>query len=205
MDYILAIMEKLATRGRPREFEIEQALATALRVFWDKGYEGASISDLTEAMGLTRPSLYAAFGNKEELFKQALDLYETEKLSYVGNALAAETAKGVAERFLYGSIENITGECPGCLGVIASVNSRGGTSEISDDIQRRAQSSSDALLARMQRAVDEGDFSTSIDADTITRYLMTVLQGMSVQAGSGASRAELEQVACTTLAMWPSR
>ena len=159
-------MEKLATRGRPREFEIEQALAAALQVFWDKGYEGASISDLTGAMGITRPSLYAAFGNKEELFKQALDLYET---------------------------------------VIASVNCRGGTSDISDDVQRRAQSSSEALLTRMQRAIDEGDFPTAIDAETITRYLMTILQGMSVQAGSGANRHELEQVAETTLAMWPSR
>tara|TARA_R110000822_G_scaffold150582_3_gene289674 strand:+ start:599 stop:1207 length:609 start_codon:yes stop_codon:yes gene_type:complete len=202
---MIAIMEKLATRGRPREFEIEQALAAALQVFWDKGYEGASISDLTGAMGITRPSLYAAFGNKEELFKQALDLYETEKLSYVGRALEAETAKGVAERFLYGSIENITGDCPGCLGVIASVNCRGGTSDISDDVQRRAQSSSEALLTRMQRAIDEGDFPTAIDAETITRYLMTILQGMSVQAGSGANRHELEQVAETALAMWPSR
>lgn len=198
-------MEKLATRGRPREFDTHEALAAALAVFWDKGYDGASLTDLTEAMGITRPSLYAAFGNKEELFKQALDLYEEEKLAYVAQALEADSAKQVAERFLFGSIENITGDCPGCLGVIASVNCRSGTSEISNDVNRRAQSSKAALVARMQRAIDEGDFNAPTDADTITRYLMAVLQGISVQAGSGAERSELEQVAATALSMWPSR
>ena len=73
-----------ACRGRPREFDVDQALASALRVFWTRGYDGASLSDLTEAMGITKPSLYAAFGNKESLFKKALDLYEREKLAYVG-------------------------------------------------------------------------------------------------------------------------
>src|SRR5690606_39630614 len=97
-------MEKLATRGRPREFDVEDALAAALRVFWAKGYEGASLTDLTDAMAITRPSLYAAFGNKEALFKQALDLYETEKLAYVKGALAAPTAKSVVQRMLAGTI-----------------------------------------------------------------------------------------------------
>ena len=82
-------MEKLAIRGRPREFDTDDALGAALRVFWQKGYEGASLSDLTDAMGITRPSLYAAFGNKENLFRQALDLYEKDKLAYIGEAVAA--------------------------------------------------------------------------------------------------------------------
>ena len=80
-----------AVRGRPREFDVEEALAAALHVFWEKGYEGASLTDLTEAMGITRPSLYAAFGNKEDLFKRALDLYEREKLAYVGASRARPT------------------------------------------------------------------------------------------------------------------
>ncbi|MET0272778.1 MAG: helix-turn-helix domain-containing protein, partial [Phenylobacterium sp.] len=89
-------LEKVPIRGRPREFCVDQALAAALRVFWTKGYEGASMTDLTEAMGVTRPSLYAAFGNKEALFKKALDLYEHDKLAYIGAALEAPTARGVA-------------------------------------------------------------------------------------------------------------
>ena len=79
-----------ACRGRPREFCVDHALAQALRVFWEKGYEGTSLSDLTEAMGITRPSLYAAFGNKEALFRKALDLYEREKLAYIQQALGQD-------------------------------------------------------------------------------------------------------------------
>ena len=86
-------MQKLATKGRPREFDIETALGAALRVFWTKGYEGASLTELTEAMGVTRPSLYAAFGNKEALFSQALDLYEKDKLAYIGQAIEQPTAR----------------------------------------------------------------------------------------------------------------
>ena len=86
--------------GRPREFDVEEALSAALKVFWRKGYEGASLTDLTEAMGITRPSLYCAFGNKEALFKKALDLYEREKLCFIDGALAAPTAAGyIADLF----------------------------------------------------------------------------------------------------------
>src|SRR5690606_1349112 len=158
-------MEKLAVRGRPREFDVEEALAAALHVFWEKGYEGASLTDLTEAMGITRPSLYAAFGNKEALFKRALDLYETEKLAYVQSALEAPTARGVAQRMLEGTIENITSECRGCLGVVASVSCGTLNSPIQQDIRARAQSSRDAMIERMQRAIDEGDFSLPITAE----------------------------------------
>src|SRR6476659_10099375 len=96
-------------KGRPREFCVEEALAQALRVFWSKGYEGASLTDLTEAMGITRPSLYAAFGNKEALFKKTLDLYERDKLAYVGKSLAQPTARKVAESMLRGAVDNMTG------------------------------------------------------------------------------------------------
>src|SRR4249919_1298252 len=114
--------EALAIRGRPREFCVDYALAQALRVFWSKGYEGSSLNDLTEAMGITRPSLYAAFGNKEALFRKTLDLYESEKLAYVGKALAEPTARGVAEAMLRGAVEAMTGENDphGCLRVIAT-------------------------------------------------------------------------------------
>lgn len=197
-------MEKVATRGRPREFDVEDALAAALRVFWAKGYEAASLTDLTEAMAITRPSLYAAFGNKEALFKQALDLYETEKLAYVKGALEAPSAKAVAQRMLAGAIDNVTSECRGCLGVIASVGCSNEESPIRDDIRARAQSSRRALVERMQRAIDEGDFAIPVDAEAMTNYLMALLQGISVQAGAGASRADLERLADAAQAIWPS-
>ena len=194
-----------AARGRPREFDVEEALAAALRVFWEKGYDGASLTDLTEAMGVTRPSLYAAFGNKEALFKRALDLYESEKLAYVGAALAAPTAKGVAERLLEGTIANVTSECPGCLGVIASVSCRSPDSPIQQDVRELARTTRAAMVDRMQRAIDEGDFIVPVEAEAMTQYLMAVLQGLAVQASGGASREQLRQVADATLAIWPGR
>ena len=180
-------------------------MAAALRVFWEKGYDGASLTDLTEAMGITRPSLYAAFGNKEELFKRALDLYETEKLAYVRSALEAPTARGVAQRLLEGTITNITSECPGCLGVIASVSCRSPNSPIQKDVKALAQTTRCAMIERMQRAIDEGDFTVPVEAEPMTQYLMAVLQGLAVQAGAGASREQLQQVAEATLAVWPGR
>jgi len=194
-----------AARGRPREFDTEEALAAALRVFWEKGYDGASLTDLTEAMGITRPSLYAAFGNKEALFKRALDLYETEKLAYVRRALDAPTARGVVQRLLDGAIKNMTSECPGCLGVIVSVSCGSTESPIQQDVRARAQSARAAMVERLQRAIDEGDFTLSVSAEAMTQYLMAVMQGLAVQAGTGATCEQLQQVAEATLAVWPSR
>lgn len=203
--YVTDMNTMTATRGRPREFDTETALAAALRMFWEKGYDGASLTDLTEAMGITRPSLYAAFGNKEALFKHALDLYESEKLAYVGTALSAPTARGVAQRLLEGTINNVTSECPGCLGVMASVGCNSPSSPIQQDIRSRAQSSHAAMVARFQQAIDDGDFTSSASAEAMTNYLTAVLQGLAVQAGAGANREQLQQIADATLANWPGR
>lgn len=204
--YVPPDMETVtAVRGRPREFDVQEALAAALRVFWERGYDGASLTDLTEAMGITRPSLYAAFGNKDELFKRALDLYEKEKLAYIRGALEAPTARGVAQRLLEGTIENITSECPGCLGVITAVSCRSPDSPIREDIRARTHTLRSAMVERMQRGIDEGDFTTPVEAEAMTRYLLAVVQGISVQAGSGAGREELQKVAEATLAIWPGR
>lgn len=198
-------MEKVASRGRPREFDTELALGAALRVFWAKGYEGASLSDLTDEMGITRPSLYAAFGNKEALFRQALDLYERDKLTYIGDAIKAPTARDVAERLLMGSVDAATtGDCKGCMGVIASVACQSVEPSIRDDVNARAESSRRAIIARMQQAIDAGEFRVATEAEAITRYLLAIMQGISVQAQSGASREELLQVADSALLSWPS-
>lgn len=198
-------MEKVASRGRPREFDTELALGAALRVFWAKGYEGASLCDLTDEMGITRPSLYAAFGNKEALFRQALDLYERDKLTYIGDAIEAPTARAVAERLLMGSVDAATtGDCKGCMGVIASVACQSVEPSIRDDVNARAESSRRAIIARMQQAIDAGEFRVATEAEAITRYLLAIMQGISVQAQSGASREELLQVADSALLSWPS-
>jgi len=200
-------MEQLAIRGRPREFCTDAALATALRLFWSKGYEGTSLTDLTEAMGITRPSLYAAFGNKEQLFRQALDLYEREKMAYVGQALEQPTARAVAKRLLEGALANVTGdrEPHGCLGVIASTACGAEAECIREEVLKRGRIVQEAMIERMQRAIDEGDFTGPANAEAITKYLSAIAQGMSVQAGAGATRQELEAVVEMTLATWPSR
>ncbi|TPE63720.1 TetR/AcrR family transcriptional regulator [Sandaracinobacter neustonicus] len=193
-------------KGRPREFCTDRALAAALQVFWSKGYEGASLTDLTEAMGITRPSLYAAFGNKEALFRKTLDLYETEKLDYVGKALAEPTARAVAEHFMRGALENQTrkSEPHGCLDVIASVACGEEAASIREEVLARGATARRKLVERMQRARDEGDLPEQIDPESITSYLYAVLQGMAVQAGAGASREELERLVETALLIWPS-
>jgi AcrR family transcriptional regulator len=198
-------MEKLAIRGRPREFDVDDALAAALRVFWVKGYDSASMTDLTEAMGITRPSLYAAFGNKEDLFKQALDLYEREKLAYIGEALGAPTTKGVVSYLLNGAIELVSGDCRGCMGVMATVTCGAEDSSIRRHIEGIGQKTHNQLVERIERGIAEGDFSGPADPQALTNYIKTVLQGLSVQARSGVSRAELESVAQAAMAIWPSR
>ncbi|GMM93498.1 TetR/AcrR family transcriptional regulator [Qipengyuania sp. MTN3-11] len=199
-------MEKLATRGRPREFDTDEALGAALLVFWQKGYEGTTLSDLTDAMGITRPSLYAAFGNKENLFRQALDLYEKDKLAYIGEAVAAPTARAVAETLLLGSVDVATGgECRGCMGVIASVACQSVEPSIRDDVNARAESAKQLIVDRMQQAIDNREFTVPTDATAMTRYILALMQGISVQAQSGASREELMQVTESALLSWPSR
>jgi AcrR family transcriptional regulator len=177
-----------------------------LRVFWSKGYEGTSLNDLTEAMGITRPSLYAAFGNKESLFRKALDLYEREKLEYIGRALEQPTARGVAEVLLRGAVHNASsGDEPrGCLGVITSVACGEEAKSIREDVLKRGAVAKRALIERLQRAKEEGDLPAHIEIEALTNLLNAIVQGICIQAGSGATRDELNRLVDTGLAMWPT-
>ncbi|UYY59264.1 TetR/AcrR family transcriptional regulator [Sphingomonas sp. S2-65] len=194
-----------AVRGRPREFDPETALAAALRVFWSKGYEGASLSDLTEAMGITRPSLYASFGNKEALFKMALDLYEREKLDYIGEALKERTARQVAEHLLRSALEMQMSNCDpkGCMGVINAVACGAEAESIRAEVIERGRLAKHGIIARFERAKAEGDLPADSDAVGLTSYLTAIMQGLAVQAGAGASCTDLKALIDTSLAMWP--
>lgn len=194
-------------KGRPREFCTGAALAAALRVFWAKGYDAASLTDLTEALGITRPSLYAAFGNKEALFHKALDLYEAEKLEYMRGALNQPTARGVAEYLLRGALDAQTGrgEPHGCMGVINSMACGPEAQSIREALLARRASSQAALIERFARARDEGDLPAQIDPVGLTSVLYALFLGMSVQAGAGATREDLARLVDTALTMWPGR
>ena len=195
-----------AHKGRPREFCVDRALASALSVFWSKGYEGASMADLTEAMGITKPSLYAAFGNKEQLFRRALDLYESEKLAYIGAALAAPTSREVVERLMRGAVTNMTSSCGprGCLGVINSVACGAEAESIREEVVARADSSRRAMVDRLAQAQAQGDLPAKVNIEGLTSFVICVLQGMAVQAGNGASPEELGRLVDTALLAWPT-
>lgn len=195
-------------KGRPREFDPDVALAAALRVFWRRGYEGASMAELTAEMGLTKPSLYGAFGNKESLFRKALDLYEREKLGYMRTALEAESSRAVAERLLHGALamqQSTCGDPKGCLNVISTVACGTEAESVREEVLARSESAKRALVERFERARAEGDLPESTDPAALARYLSAVMQGLAVQAGGGASCADLKGIVDTTLASWPGR
>ncbi|WP_373276300.1 TetR/AcrR family transcriptional regulator [Sphingomonas agri] len=198
--------DSICVRGRPREFCVDAALARALEVFWSKGYDGASLNDLTDAMGINRPSMYAAFGNKEELFKKALDLYEREKMAYIGRALDQPTARLVAETMLRGAIDVACGgdQPHGCLRVINSVACSPEAGSIRHEIVERGKAGRASLAARFERAKAEGDIPDHVDPQGLTGVLVAMLQGISLQASQGAPREELERLADTSLSLWPS-
>ncbi|WP_380786007.1 TetR/AcrR family transcriptional regulator [Sphingomonas sp. R86521] len=194
-------------KGRPREFDLDEALSAALRVFWRNGYEAASMTELTAAMGITKPSLYAAFGNKEALFHKALDLYEREKLAYMTSALEAPTARGVAERLLRGALAIQTSNCDpkGCLGVISVAACGIEAESIKAEVVKRRASSEAAIIRRFERAIAEGDVPDGLTAPGLVRYLIALMQGLALQSGSGATCSELEQLVDTSLVVWPTK
>jgi AcrR family transcriptional regulator len=199
-------MEKLVTRGRPREFDLDKALDRALKVFWRKGYEGASLPELTKAMRINRPSLYAAFGNKEALFKRAIDRYAEGPAAFGRDALQQLTAKAVAERLLGGTIDLVAGSRNprGCFmvqGALACGDSADGARR---ELARRRDASMTGLCKRFERAVVEGDLPSDANPGDLARFVTTVMQGIAVQAASGASREELERTASIALRAWPT-
>ena len=178
-----------------------------MRVFWRKGYQGTSLSDLTGAMGINRPSLYAAFGNKEELFRKVLDRYGRGPASHISDALQAPTAKEVAATILYGTADLLSDpdHPPGCLSVNAIVVGGKQTDAVCQEMAARRCRAVDALKNRFARAKKEGDLPSTADPASLALFVLTITQGMSVYAASGANRSALRQVADLAMQAWPSQ
>ena len=206
MVYILIGMKRekvTSALGRPRAFDVEKALDRAMEVFWRRGYLGTSLSDLTEAMGINRPSLYAAFGNKESLFRKALDHYAKGPSSYLSEALQEPTARAVVERLLHGVVDLLTDpRTPTtCLWVHGALSC--GDDPLREAFAAQRAAGQAALSTRLKRAVADGDLPPDSDADTLARYVQTVNFGLTVQASTGATRKELLRTVEVALKTWP--
>lgn len=190
--------------GRPREFDMNEALDGALKVFWQKGYEGASLPDLTKAMGINRPSLYAAFGNKEDLFRKALDRYTEKAAESLRRTLDEPTARAGVEKLLYKIADACA--CPetprGCL-LVQALSCSDETQPIRQELIARRAATESALRRRFERALAEGELPATVSAADLARYVATVIQGMAVQSASGASPEDLRSVADTALKAFP--
>jgi AcrR family transcriptional regulator len=192
--------------GRPRGFDADEALDRALEVFWRQGYEGASLSDLTAAMGISRTSMYAAFGNKRDLFDKALARYAKVDMAYTGDALAAPTARKVVELFLSENVKAVTapGRPPGCFCIQSGLSCGLDNAEVSAALARSRKEGELAMRDRFRRAIQEGDLAPENDPDGLARYIMTVSEGLAVHAAAGATRQELAQVADIALRAFPA-
>jgi len=194
-----------APLGRPRGFDTDRALDRALAIFWRDGYEGASLPALTKAMGINRPSLYAAFGNKETLFRKALARYDRGPAGYTYKALKQPTARGVVEALLKGIVALLSKpQNPGgCLMVQGALACGENGKRVREELASLRAAGVAAMRRRFQRAIDEGDLPANADASGLARFVATVMHGLAVQAASGASRKELVRVKDMVLRMWP--
>jgi AcrR family transcriptional regulator len=195
----------MAERGRPRGFDRDAALAKAMELFWARGYEGASISDLTAAMGIASPSLYAAFGSKEALFREALALYAaTENDGIWGGVEAAPTAREACEGMLMATARMFTrpDKPSGCLVVLSALHASELNETVRAELVRGRAGTVDILEARLRRGQTEGDVLATTDVRAVATYLAAVQQGMSIQARDGADQTTLERIARATMAGW---
>jgi len=191
--------------GRVRLFDADEALDRALEVFWSRGYEGATLPELTKAMGINRPSLYAAFGNKEQLFHKALDRYQTGPQSFLSEALTKPTARAVVEAIFSGflKMQRDRSGSRGCMTVSGALACGEQAEPVRRELARVREATVAALRDRFDRAAHEGDLPAGTDRATLARYVATVLNGLAVQAASGATKKEMQQVAAMAMRAWP--
>ena len=192
--------------ARPRAFDEEEALDRAMELFWRHGYEGTSLSDLTAAMGINRPSLYAAFGNKEALFQRVIERYIAGPAAGLSVALALPTAREAIETMLryYAEAPGVAGRPAGCLLVNAALRCSAESVPVRASLSRHRVASMTALRRRFERARREGEVPAEASPADLARYFWTVLEGMAVQATDGATTAQLREVARLAMLAWPA-
>lgn len=192
---------KPARRGRPPEFEESSALDASMRVFWENGYEGATLSKLTTAMGITRSSMFAAFGNKEALFKKAFARYIDEYQTYMRVAIEKPTVRETIEAALRGTVEFLStpGHPKGCLSVHGALATGDEADPIKQWLIQARKQGWNVAKERFERAKQSGELGKDCDPAALARYVSTLIQGLGVQGASGATKAELNKVVNTAL------
>jgi AcrR family transcriptional regulator len=194
------------SRGRPRSFDVEAALERAMQVFWEQGYESTSIADLTKAMNINPPSLYAAFGDKERLFLAAVERYE-HKVGQAPEAILndAPTARAAIEQLLEEAAREFTNRAhpPGCMIIMSATTCSAGAAHVQAALASLRRSTESALKARIERGVAERELPVGTETGALARFFVTVLEGMSIQARDGASRKSLLATAATAMRAWP--
>ena len=190
--------------GRPLSFDRDAALHAAMLTFWRHGYESTSVADLTAAMGITPPSLYAAFGDKKRLFRETVALYLSGEPPEATIA-AAPSARAAAERLLTASAEGVTGDNTptGCLLATSALSCSTAAADVQAEIAAIRHGIEGALRARIQKDIDRGALPADTDADALAGHMMAMTQGLSTLARDGASREKLLRVAAQAMQVWP--
>lgn len=195
-------------RGRPRGFDREAALAQATRLFWEHGYEGTSIADLTRTLGISPPSLYAAFGDKRTLFTEVVDRYGETYGAFIGRSLEEESdaRAGFARMLREAAATYADPHHPsGCLVVTAAINCSAQNADVEQDLRERRVANVRTFEKRLAAAEKAGALPGGVEPHALAVYFAAVIQGMSQQARDGASTAQLERVAELAMSVWPER
>jgi AcrR family transcriptional regulator len=204
---IADVKKEEGVMGRPREFDADAALEKAMRLFWAKGYEGTSVADLTGTLGISRPSLYAAFGDKQSLFRAALERYAAGPAGYVAVALGKATAREVAEHFLRGAadLQASTRNPGGCLTVNGAIACGDEAEPVRQALSAHRTAGVGLLRRRFEQAKVQHDLPKDSDPAALARFLAALVYGMAVLASGGANRKELEQVIQSAMQAWPTK
>lgn len=191
--------------GRPRAFDPDQALDAALKVFWERGYEGASLADLTAAMGINKPSLYATFGDKAELFRKVVDRYLAAQTSLWDQIFRESSARVAIERLFNAAADSLTsGQNPhGCLLVQSALTCSPESDAIKKELALRRADGDAMIRARLAHAQTEGELAPDVDVNALSRYFSTILRGISVEASAGTTRQDLRKVINLAMKAWP--
>lgn len=200
-----AAKSKAAKKGRPRSFDRAAALKAAMQVFWQRGYEATSLSDLTGAMGINAPSLYAAFDCKEALFEEALDLYQTTEGAAPQRLLQdGGTAKeSFAAMLRYHAVDYVNPQKPpGCMAVLAAITGTPENKSVRALMTRTRRAAVDGLAGRIRRGIAAGDVPKTADPVAMATFYTTLMQGMSIQARDGATRKQLLATVEAAMAAW---